>query len=744
MMKTVEVLENKEKIMKNAQVSQRVRAELAPETEENAAVLLEEAQAKTASDGASDTQILREIFAAEYAPANTVYAENAYGGVQTDALPSGEAEVLEAGQLQAQTVEAAWRPSDFKYVWMGAGALLLGGLALAGGGGGGGSSGADDQAAASGSQSADSASSGVNTPAVAPKNTSSPAQTVSSVNNADRPSETAAKPATSAVVKNTSIPVQTATPANNTDRPSETASKPATSTASKNTSSPAQTATPADNADNTDRPSETVEKPATPAVDENTQPVSTTQPDNPAVEAVAPQVSPTIPQNAAAKQSGVTLDIARYFYPEETLKQYIDLIAKSGGTFLHLHLSDDENYAFESDVLGQRAADAVRNADGSYTNPATGKPFLSFEQVKSLAAYAKAKGVELVPEVDTPNHMDAVFKLLEISRGKAYTESIKSQNVNDEIDVTRPEAVALVQSLYSEVIGLMQGGSRHFHIGGDEFGYSSRSNSEFVAYANTMAGFLKTKGLTARMWNDGLLKSSLAALDKDIEITYWSYDGNPADAATAAARRSERADADDLLAQGFDILNYNSHYLYMAPQAAAITASGSAQMAAEIQSEWHLGAWDGKTGASVDDTDGVIGASLSIWGDDAATLSAADIFGYSAPAVSALINKTNATAAKAGSAAAKTVAIDAATPFNHVAALDENKAERVEILLSDDLKASGRTFVWLDGQGGDYAVLSEGWQSAGVGELKDGNAYGLYKYGQNHLYIDTDMAVQIV
>ena len=50
-------------------------------------------------------------------------------------------------------------------------------------------------------------------------------------------------------------------------------------------------------------------------------------------------------QKTALKESGLMLDIARHFYPPEVIKSFIDTISQSGGTFLHLHFSDHENYA---------------------------------------------------------------------------------------------------------------------------------------------------------------------------------------------------------------------------------------------------------------------------------------------------------------------------------------------------------------------------------------------------------------
>ncbi|EFX91230.1 hypothetical protein HMPREF0027_1727 [Actinobacillus ureae ATCC 25976] len=96
------------------------------------------------------------------------------------------------------------------------------------------------------------------------------------------------------------------------------------------------------------------------------------------------------------KEAGLTLDIARRFYPVETIKQFIDTIHHAGGTFLHLHFSDHENYALESTYLDQSEANAIVK-DGTYYNPKTNKPFLIYKQIHDIIYYAKSKNIELVP-----------------------------------------------------------------------------------------------------------------------------------------------------------------------------------------------------------------------------------------------------------------------------------------------------------------------------------------------------------
>lgn len=446
----------------------------------------------------------------------------------------------------------------------------------------------------------------------------------------------------------------------------------------------------------------------------------------------------------SAKEAGLTLDIAKHFYSVDAIKDYIDTLSKAGGTFLQLHLSDDTNYALESTVLNQLKTNAVLNSDGSYTNPLTGQQFLSTDQVSELAAYAKQKGIELVPEVDTPSHMDGIFTLLEAAQGSAFVSSIKSAVVDDEINITSSTAISWVKSLLGEVVGMFGSSSQHLHIGGDEFGYSVSNNNEFVSYVNTLSKYLTELGMTARVWNDGLLKSNLAGLDHSVQVTYWSYDGNPTDSSVADDRREIRASMGDLLDDGFQVLNYNWYYLYSVPEEGVSSGDSGAHMASDIQTKWNLGVWDGTdTTTQISDTSNIIGSSMTIWGENASGLTEDQILNWNSHAISALVSKTNAGSIDVSSLPLSTVTLSAETAVNQKVSFTDQSGDHIQVSASKEFLASGNAFVWLDGDVGDVLSLDSGWTASGASAVQDDNSYTLYRNGLNHVYVDTDINVQI-
>lgn len=153
--------------------------------------------------------------------------------------------------------------------------------------------------------------------------------------------------------------------------------------------------------------------------------------------------SATTQQNMR-KESGLMLDTARRFYPVSVIKSFIDTLSASGGTFLHLHFSDNENFALESTLLNQRAENAKVDEQGVYINPQTNKPFLSYRQLDEIKAYAAVKNIELIPEIDSPGHMNAIFDLLELRHGKPYVASLQAPDQPGQLDVSNPESVQLM------------------------------------------------------------------------------------------------------------------------------------------------------------------------------------------------------------------------------------------------------------------------------------------------------------
>ena len=341
---------------------------------------------------------------------------------------------------------------------------------------------------------------------------------------------------------------------------------------------------------------------------------------------VITSTTPTLSVKAKEKTdnltTGITLDCARHYYLPEEIEQYIDLLGKTPHHFLQLHLTDNQNVGIECDYLGQTPEAATENADGSFTADATGKKFLSSDQIEELLSYAKEKGVTIVPEIDTPAHMDGFFSLVKKAKGKKFLKKIKKSGYDGELNLENETAFSFAKNIYSEYADVFAG-CPFFHMGCDEM--DSGSDAEKMGYITGISHFLEKKGFTVRIWNDFLTKKDIKQLPSKIQVTYWSYDGDTEDKAEKAARRKKRASLSDLTAQNIQVLNYNSYYLYYVPSLSD-TEKDSAYRISDLEENWNPWKWDGENQTGVKDAQNVIGTAVSVWGEDAKGVDNATIY----------------------------------------------------------------------------------------------------------------------
>ena len=101
---------------------------------------------------------------------------------------------------------------------------------------------------------------------------------------------------------------------------------------------------------------------------------------------------------------GAMLDVARHFFSVEDVKRYIDLLAYYKMNRFHLHLTDDQGWRIEIKSWPKLAtyggSTAVDGAPGGYYTQA---------DYADLVAYAQARYITIVPEIDLPGHTNAAL-----------------------------------------------------------------------------------------------------------------------------------------------------------------------------------------------------------------------------------------------------------------------------------------------------------------------------------------------
>ncbi|MBI4662914.1 MAG: beta-N-acetylhexosaminidase [Verrucomicrobia bacterium] len=172
---------------------------------------------------------------------------------------------------------------------------------------------------------------------------------------------------------------------------------------------------------------------------------------------------------------GSLLDVARHFLPVEFLKKYIDLLALHKMNRLQLHLTDDQGWRLEIKKyprltqIGAFRKESPKKGDRKAGDGTPYGPFFYTQaQMRELAAYAQARHVTIVPEIEMPGHFLAALSAHpEFSCAGGPFEVRTRWGVEPNILCAGNDAaIAFAQDVLSEVIELFP--SRFIHIGGDE------------------------------------------------------------------------------------------------------------------------------------------------------------------------------------------------------------------------------------------------------------------------------------
>jgi len=317
---------------------------------------------------------------------------------------------------------------------------------------------------------------------------------------------------------------------------------------------------------------------------------------------------------AATPVKGLILDAARQVYTVPTLKTYIRRVQAGGGTFLQLHLTDNERFGVENAHLGQTVKLAQRK-HGVYYNRRTGKAFLSKRQLRELVVYGHRRQVEVIPEIDTPGHSRALITLMKHATPRTRKLVKVITNQTDELDITQPQTAPFVQKLLGEYTGLLYQ-NQHLGIGGDEYSSEAASTQpNVVAYTNALNRYLNRRHLQATLWNDQLMRADLPKIDHNILILYWSYDGQTADTQVAVQRRSLRASLPELNQAGFQTINANFSYLYVIASPKMFRPASVTFWQNDLATHWTPRIWDNWNHATPATSVANVGSALSIWGD---------------------------------------------------------------------------------------------------------------------------------
>jgi hexosaminidase len=219
---------------------------------------------------------------------------------------------------------------------------------------------------------------------------------------------------------------------------------------------------------------------------------------------------------------GLMIDSARHFIPLEVIRRNIDGMEAVKMNVFHWHLSENQGFRVESRKFPRLHE---LGSDGLYYTQ---------DEIRELVAYARDRGIRVVPEFDMPGHSTAWFVgHPELASGKGPYEIERKWGIFDPaMDPTNEKVYKFLDELIGEMAKLFP--DHYFHIGGDEVNgkewdanpkiqaymkaHEIKNNEALQAYFSGRVQKLVTKhGKTVIGWDEVLVEG----VPKDIVIQSW-------------------------------------------------------------------------------------------------------------------------------------------------------------------------------------------------------------------------------
>lgn len=171
---------------------------------------------------------------------------------------------------------------------------------------------------------------------------------------------------------------------------------------------------------------------------------------------------------------GMHLDVCRHFFPKEFIKKYIDYLAMYKMNTFHWHLTDDQGWRIEikkypklTEVGAWRKGSMVGHYNDQKFDDKKYGGFYTQEEIKEIVAYAKARYITVVPEIEMPGHaVAALASYPELSCTGGPFDVSMQWGVLDDVLCPKETTFQFLEDVLTEVIALFP--SQYIHIGGDE------------------------------------------------------------------------------------------------------------------------------------------------------------------------------------------------------------------------------------------------------------------------------------
>jgi hexosaminidase len=234
---------------------------------------------------------------------------------------------------------------------------------------------------------------------------------------------------------------------------------------------------------------------------------------------------------------GVMIDTGRNFISLKKIYEQIDGMALSKLNVLHWHLDDAQSWPLQMNAYPQMTKDAYSPSQ-VYTH----------SDLRGVIAYARGRGIRVIPEVDMPGHASSGWKQVDpeiVACANSWWSNDNwplhtSVEPNPgQLDIIYNKTYEVVEKVYDELSGIFA--DNFFHVGGDEihdncYNFSTRAQEWFAANTSRSYNdllqywvdhavpiFKKPQNRRLVMWEDVYTATPHANnVPKDIILQSWN------------------------------------------------------------------------------------------------------------------------------------------------------------------------------------------------------------------------------
>ena len=260
---------------------------------------------------------------------------------------------------------------------------------------------------------------------------------------------------------------------------------------------------------------------------------------------------------------GLMFDVSRHFFTKQEVKDFINQMAQYKLNLFHWHLTDDEGWRVEIKslpLLTTKGAMRVSRTGyfGNFSQPLPNEPadyggFYTQEDIKEVVEYAKARFVNILPEVDVPGHsMAAIVAYPELSctpgadkyhvrAGEKTTDWHNDGTFTALVDNTlcpaNEKVYVFLDKVFTELAPLFP--FEYIHVGGDE------CSKNFWEKSDAIAALMKKENLKTMNEVQSYFEKRIGKIvaSKKKKLIGWDeiLEGGIADDAAVMSWRGEQA-----------------------------------------------------------------------------------------------------------------------------------------------------------------------------------------------------------